>query len=132
MHPNATPAQRQTTATPEEMQRRAMDKVADAHSDAAGRSAGLPAQAPGQDPTDEPHTPRHASDKESLRLPHERDEDTAMTGSDPPSPQMAQAAQDLEAGRKDTSRANETDQAYHRLHEGERAAQGPPAARRGQ
>ena len=57
--------------------------------------------------------PEDLSGPEPL-LPHERDEDTSMTH-----PEVAarihQAAKDLERGLKDTSRANETDQAYHRL-----------------
>lgn len=122
MNPNSTPAQSRTTLTPEDAQRRAMDKTADPRSDAAGRGAGLPARAAQTErrPTDSPFTPKEASIKSSMRLPHERDEDTAMTGAqdgEGPSPKIAQAAEDLAAGRKDTSRANETDQAYHRLHE---------------
>lgn len=109
-----------------------MHKAADPRSDAAGRGAGLLPRAPERDhrPMDEPRTPQQASVKDSMRLPHERDEDTAMTGSDgsgQASPRVAQAAEDLAAGRKDTSRANETDQAYHRLREGEPSRGRTPA-----
>jgi len=132
MNPNSTPAQSPGARSPDEAQRHAMDKAAQARSDAAGRGAGLPARAPQLErkPTDSPFTPKEASLKSSMRLPHERDESAAMTGSDGsgrPSPRMATAAEDLAAGRKDTSRANETDQAYHRLHES--PAQGPAPAK---
>ncbi len=133
MNPNATPPQSRRSRSPEEHQRQAMDKVADPRSDAAGRAGGLPARAPQLDrtPTDSPLTPKEASIKSSLRLPHERDEDTAMTGRDgsgQASERIAQAAEDLAAGRKDTSRANETDQTYHRLHESEPGPGARPAA----
>jgi hypothetical protein len=61
-------------------------------------------------------TAKDESRKSRIRLPHEHDQDAAMT---PPTvdPGMAQAAQDLAHGLKDTSRAAETDQTYHRLHE---------------
>ena len=118
MNPNSTPAQSQRSTAPGTDQREHMAKVTEPQTDAAGRSAGLPAQAPQLDrtPTDSPHTPKEASIQSSLRLPHERDQDTAMTdeAQGQPAP-LAQAAADLAAGRKDTSRARESDAAYHRL-----------------
>ncbi len=130
MNPASTPSQSQSHGTPEDAQRQGMDKVADARTDAAGRGAGLPAQAPQtqREPTDSPFTPKEASIKSRLRLPHERDEDADMTGggSGRSSPQVRQAAKDVAAGRQDTSRAAETDQAYHRLHP---AQADPPPAR---
>jgi hypothetical protein len=41
------------------------------------------------------------------KLPHERDESPA-TGEKPPQPLIAQAAEDLKQGRRDTDRASET------------------------
>ena len=122
MNPSATPDHTRSTTRPEDFQRRHMDKVADAHTDAAGRSAGIPAEPAQLDrtPTDSPWTPKEASIKSSIRLPHERDEDTDMTEAatgQPPPAHMHLARQDLQQGRQDTSRARETDQAYHRLHE---------------
>lgn len=136
MNPRSTPEHSRSTGTPEDAQKRNMDKVADPQTDRAGRGTGLPAREPQLDrePTDSPLTPKEASIKSSIRLPHERDEDVAMTGSDgggAPSPQVRQAAEDLAAGRKDTSRANETDQAYHRLHESEAGGSSPSPAGRG-
>jgi hypothetical protein len=49
--------------------------------------------------------------------PHERDETVGMTGG-VPSRRVEQAFDDVEAGRSDTSRANETDRAYRQLKDG--------------
>lgn len=96
-----------------------MDKVANPHTDAAGRGAGLPAAAAQTErtPTHSPFTPKEASIKSSIRLPHERDEDAAITPEAQDGPPLTQAARDVERDLKDTSRASETDQAYHRLHQ---------------
>ena len=135
----STPAESRTTGTPDQAQREGMDKVADPAQDAAGRGAGLPAQ-PAQTertPTDSPFTPKEASIKSSIRLPHERDEDADITNETDTEPgPLKQAARDLEHGLKDTSRANETDQAYHRLHKsaeppGAPAPEGTPAPQAG-
>lgn len=110
MSPPSTPEPRRSAGPREQAQRRPTD--------AAGRGTGLPvrhAQAERQ-ATGEPLTAKDASLKSSIRLPHERDEDAAMTNH-AVQPRMRQAAQDLERGLKDTSRAPESDQAYHRLHE---------------
>lgn len=140
MNPNSTPQQSRSAGspdTPNETQRRGMDKVADPKTDAAGRGTGLPAQAPHQEltPTDSPWTPKEASIQSSMRLPHERDEDTPMTdagGSHAQvSPQIHHALEDLAAGHKDTSRSNEMDQAYHRLHESSAGAPSPQPRRKG-
>ncbi len=95
-------------------------------SEGRGRSAGLPAQ-PAQpaklerQATDSPHPPEEASVQSSLRLPHEREPDTAMTDEDKDRPApLGPAAADLAAGRQDTSCARESDTAYHRLHRPDR------------
>ena len=49
-----------------------------------------------------------------LELPSERDQAQDMTPAQP-DPRIEQAAKDVKAGRKDTSRAIETDQAYKKL-----------------
>ncbi len=126
MNPNATPAQTQSGTRPDEFQASHMHKVADPRADTAGRSAGMPAvphQPEQADPAADdttagsPLTPRQASLKSRIRLPHERDQDTAMTDEPAQAPPLQQAAEDLARGLKDTSRANETDATYHRLHE---------------
>ena len=48
------------------------------------------------------------------KLPHERDESPA-TGAKPPRPVIAQAAEDLKQGRKDTDRAPETNRLARKL-----------------
>ena len=48
----------------------------------------------------------------SPQMPHERDETAGMTGG-VPSERVRQAARDLADGRRDTSRATESDRAYH-------------------
>lgn len=47
-------------------------------------------------------------------LPHERDETVGMTGGIA-DPVIQQAHRDVERGIEDTSRSNETDQAYRKL-----------------
>ena len=132
MNPNATPEQSRSTHTQDEVQGRGMDKVADARTDAAARGGGLQARGSQteREPTDSPSTPKEASIKSSIRLPHERDEDVDMTGaldaSGQASPQVQQTARDLAQGLRDTSRAVESDQTYHRLHESEAPPVPPP------
>ena len=48
-------------------------------------------------------------------MPHERDQNTDMTGDAKPEPRIEQAGQDIEQGRKDTSKAVEMDKAYKKL-----------------
>lgn len=87
-----------------------------------GRGAGQPRQSPQTDrqPTREPQTARNESIKQSLALPRDRDESVAMTGGTSaarhePDPQIEQAARDLAAGLKDTSRAPEMDRSYKKM-----------------
>jgi len=54
------------------------------------------------------------------KLPHERDEspESPATGEKPPRPVIAQAAEDLKQGRKDTDRAPETNRLARMLRSG--------------
>ena len=54
------------------------------------------------------------SAEQSLELPRDRDEARDMTSSQP-DPRIEQAAKDIKDGRKDTSKAIETDQTYKKL-----------------
>ena len=65
---------------------------------------------------DEPH-------EDSPRLPHERDESSDSHGA-APQPHPSQAAKDVEAGLTDTSKANETDEAYQKQGRGSEGSQG--------
>jgi hypothetical protein len=58
-----------------------------------------------------PPTAHDASVESSLAMPHERDQSTDMTP-DVPDPRIQQAAIDVNSGREDTSKANETNRAY--------------------
>ncbi|MGV8805157.1 MAG: hypothetical protein ACWA6Y_09360 [Polaromonas sp.] len=82
---------------------------------AAGK--GIPARTP---QPQGPQTDKHPSlsdhaDETSLQMPHERDQNSNMTSDAKPEPRIKQAAQDLEQGRKDTSKAMEMDKAYKKL-----------------
>lgn len=61
-----------------------------------------------------PITPQDASDEASLRMPHERDQSTDMTP-DQPSQKITQAQNDVESGRKDTSKSVEMNNTYEKL-----------------
>jgi hypothetical protein len=98
----------------------AFAKEADPAADRAGRGAGQPAQSPQTDrlPTEDPQTGKNESIKQSLALPHDRDESTDMTGGQANprhDPEIEQAARDLAAGLKDTSRAPEMDRSYKKM-----------------
>ena len=58
--------------------------------------------------------PKDASAEDSLELPGDRDQAVDMT-SGQNSPLIEQAAQDIDKGRKDTSKAPEMDRAYKKL-----------------
>lgn len=69
-------------------------------------------------PTPEPQTAKNESIKQSLALPRDRDESVDMTGgkaNDRHDPEIEQAARDLKAGLKDTSRAPEMDRSYKKM-----------------
>ena len=80
--------------------------------------AGVPPRRPGQtvrtrDPQ-RPKPPPGVPDAERMpREPHERDESAASQQS-PPRELMRQAAEDVEQGRRDTSRGEVTDATYER------------------
>jgi hypothetical protein len=81
---------------------------------AAGK--GMPAQDPqaqapmvGKQPD-----PKDSSAQDKLELPSDRDQALDMTSSQP-DPRIEQAAKDIKDGRKDTSKAAETDQTYKKL-----------------
>ena len=57
---------------------------------------------------------KDGSAQDKLELPSDRDQAQDMTA-DQPDPRIEQAAQDVKDGRKDTSKAVETDQAYRKL-----------------
>ena len=57
---------------------------------------------------------KDASEQNNLELPSDRDQAGDMT-SDQISPVIEQAAKDVKAGLKDTSKALETDQTYKKL-----------------
>ncbi len=59
------------------------------------------------------HTQHDVSDEASLAMPHERDQSTDMT-SDKPDPAVKQAKEDVDAGKKDTSKAPEMNTAYQK------------------
>ncbi|WP_309678815.1 hypothetical protein [Polaromonas sp.] len=77
---------------------------------------GMPARAPRQQGprTAASTTPKDASVEASLELPHERDQATDMTASQP-NPRVEQAARDVGRGLKDTSKGAEMDRAYQKL-----------------
>ena len=58
--------------------------------------------------------PKDGSAQDKLELPSDRDQALDMTRSQP-DPRIEQAAKDIKEGRKDTSKAAETDQAYKKL-----------------
>jgi hypothetical protein len=74
---------------------------------------GMPARDAKHDPEriGKPPTAHDASVEFSLAMPHERDQSTDMTA-DVPDPRIQQAAIDVDSGRQDTSKANETNRAY--------------------
>ena len=65
----------------------------------------------------------------SPQMPHDRDETAGMTDG-VPSERVQQAARDLAAGRSDTSRAAESDRAYHDQTTSDPASKGRAAPRR--
>lgn len=82
---------------------------------AAGK--GMPAKDPQpQRPLPDQHkSPKDDAAKDSLELPHDRDQATDMTSGEQVSPRIEQAARDTENGLKDTSKAPEMDIAYKKL-----------------
>ncbi|MES2977516.1 MAG: hypothetical protein V4731_03765 [Pseudomonadota bacterium] len=94
-------------------------KVDSPSTDKEGKHQGmtLPQAQTGRSGTGEPHTPKDESIKASVGLPHERDQDSEMTG-DRSSPEVEQAAKDIKGGLKDTSRGAETDLAYQKVKHG--------------
>ena len=79
-------------------------------------AGGQPAKDPQpQRPLDgkQPHF-KDQSAEQTLELPRDRDEAADMT-SGQTSPIIEQAAKDISQGRQDTSKAQETDQAYKKL-----------------
>ena len=81
---------------------------------AAGK--GMPAKEPQpQDPmVGKQPDQKDGSAERHLELPSDRDQAPDMTSSQP-DPRIEQAAQDVKDGRKDTSKAVETDQTYRKL-----------------
>lgn len=57
---------------------------------------------------------KDGSAQDKLELPSDRDQAQDMTA-DQPDPRIEQAAQDIKDGKKDTSKATETDQTYRKL-----------------
>ena len=86
-------------------------------SDPSAAGKGIPARTPEpQGPQAGKHpSPSDHADEASLQMPHERDQNTDMTGDAKPEPRIEQAGQDIEQGRKDTSKAVEMDKAYKKL-----------------
>ena len=78
---------------------------------------GMPAKTPqagrDQESVQLEHTQQDVSDEASLAMPHERDQSTDMT-SDKPDPAVRQAKKDVDAGKKDTSKAPEMNTAYQK------------------
>ena len=95
------------------------DSVEPPKADLPGQHRGMPAYRAQTERaiTGEPHTPLDASVKESIELPHQRDEHVPMTA-DEVAPLMKQAHTDLAQGKQDTSRSVETDKAYHAMRPG--------------
>ncbi|MDP2448309.1 MAG: hypothetical protein Q8M93_22045 [Polaromonas sp.] len=81
-----------------------------------GQSEGMPARTPaaGRPRPGRAETPADASDEASLALPHERDQSTDMTDTQP-DPQVRQASRDLRRGLQDTGKSAPMDKAYDRL-----------------
>ena len=81
---------------------------------AAGK--GMPAKDPKpQDPmVGKQPDMKDSSVERHLELPSDRDQAPDMTSSQP-DPRIEQAAKDVKEGRKDTSKAAETDQTYKKL-----------------
>lgn len=84
-----------------------------------GRSEGMPAKIPatGRSRPGQNLTPQDASDESSLALPHERDQSSNMTATQP-DPQVQQAARDLKQNLQDTSKSAAMDRAYQKLKDG--------------
>jgi hypothetical protein len=76
---------------------------------------GMPARdaKPGPGRTGRQPTAHDASVESSLAVPNERDQSTDMTA-DVPDPKIQQAAIDVNSGREDTSKAQETNRAYQK------------------
>ena len=101
--PSAPPATTDVTTPADETDR----ATADTSGDATGRAATAASTSVKTDLTS-PSQPGEAN------MPHERDETVGMTGGET-DPVIRQGQRDVERGLKDTSRANETDAAYHKL-----------------
>lgn len=69
---------------------------------------------PQQPQTDKAADLHDVSVESTLELPRDRDESLDMTRAQP-SPEIEQAAKDIEKGLKDTSKAPEMDKAYKKL-----------------
>ena len=86
-------------------------------SDPPAAGKGIPARTPqpqGPQAGKHPSLSDHA-DEASLQMPHERDQTSDMTSGGKPAPLIKQAGEDVEQGRKDTSKAVEMDKAYKKL-----------------
>lgn len=83
-------------------------------------SKGMPAREPQAQsvPPGQPESFKDDSAENSLELPHMRDQAVDMT-SGQTSPLIKQAGKDLQAGRKDTSKAAEMDKTYKKIAGGE-------------
>ena len=81
-----------------------------------GSSEGMPAKTPakGRSRPGQSVTPQDASDESSLALPHERDQASDMTATQP-DPQIRQAARDLKRNLQDTGKSAAMDRAYQKL-----------------
>jgi hypothetical protein len=86
----------------------------DADQPAAGKGLPDKQQQPQKPLAGRHETQQDRSVERSLELPSERDEATDMTAA-APDPKIKQAAQDVADGRRDTSKASETDQTYEKF-----------------
>ena len=87
-----------------------------AHTAEPGSSEGMPAKtpSPGRSRPGQAATPQDASDESSLALPHERDQSSDMTDTQP-DPQVQQAARDLKRNLQDTDKSLAMDKTYQKL-----------------
>ncbi len=114
----AEPAAAHPELTADSLERAQAERL-HAHADLPGQHRGMPAYEPQTErtTTGEPHTPLDASVKESIELPHQRDQHVAMTSGEV-DPMIRQAGADLAEGKQDTTRAVEVDRTYHDMRPG--------------
>jgi len=76
----------------------------------------MPARTPssGRSRPGQAATPKDASAESSLALPHERDQSSDMTDTQP-DPQIQQAARDLKRNLQDTDKSLAMDKTYQKL-----------------